>query len=975
MKKSFYLLICLLSILITVNGQESDVGSKIDLRTTPNNFERVNENVFSIPIYDIVIDGVNIPISIEYNTSGVRVNDEPSFLGLNWDLSYGPKILRHVNSIADEQQPIEIWQLPDEGSFYEVNGEYTYKGRYGEEGEWGGWLRRTLPHDLGDYYYVDPPSSSLPSNSWKSHVILHNVHDANPDEYSLLLNDKSYNFLITEGGLVKNKRYVGIEIDQNLITPESYPFEVKDNKGIKFSFIKGNNIFSGNRGTAHTCFDPTLIPNDFFSPYCDRFVIENIKINDNKNITFQYSTSTFDERLTIYHKKEYVIDNIGGQEFYNNTCKRKVRKLLELITTPKETIEFEYEEYIDTRYQGIANDYGLTSTANQTKLTKILIYDNNGVFKKGYRFTYGTHENNKLKLTSICLYADEVNEQIFRSFKYVPISTTDLTKQDYYSYYNDNNTGHLYPHRWDGSIGADRNYDDEKIKSGILNEIVYSTGGKVEIDYAPNAYIDEAFDESLYAGGVYPSEITFYDTDNTFISSVNYNSSKLTGFVEDQTNNGALYFKENYVNATISPWVLDEHARYSSSPIKGYVDIGHLLGSGFKYYEKGYFFCEKEIIKKDHLGNSNGKIVQKFSLDYLSHSKKGILQEERVYNDNNGLVKETKYQYNYEDISEEDIDYIQGIYLEDTRTKSANFTACSWSPWVKSYLLYERKFYHDIDFKLTQKNISEFFNGHQIQKTEKYEYNSNNRIHTLTTNTSDEQTVETEYLYLSDFSYIPESHQYTTLLSDNFDQPYLVNKWLIKDSHKFLLSSTINVYDMNGHVIEIHQAELDNPLPETEYQYPFFDTKWDEFVFPQNIYKPFLFLKYDIYGNVIEENNYNKNVVSYIWGNNYSQLIAKIENTDYSNIMDYILDSYGHSIEDIQNMENQGLVYLFNEMRSDKSDIMISSYTYNLLYGVESHVDHSGYEMLYNYDLFGRLKTIKDKEGSILKHYEYHFYE
>src|SRR5690606_7062780 len=55
----------------------------------------------NIPIYEIDFDGLKIPIALKYNTGGVRVEQEASWVGLGWSLSEGMTITREVNGYED----------------------------------------------------------------------------------------------------------------------------------------------------------------------------------------------------------------------------------------------------------------------------------------------------------------------------------------------------------------------------------------------------------------------------------------------------------------------------------------------------------------------------------------------------------------------------------------------------------------------------------------------------------------------------------------------------------------------------------------------------------------------------------------------------------------------------------------------------------------------------------------------------------
>lgn len=55
----------------------------------------------SIPIYTIEAKGLNIPISLNYNSNGIKVNEESSWVGLGWNLNTDFQIVQSVRGLDD----------------------------------------------------------------------------------------------------------------------------------------------------------------------------------------------------------------------------------------------------------------------------------------------------------------------------------------------------------------------------------------------------------------------------------------------------------------------------------------------------------------------------------------------------------------------------------------------------------------------------------------------------------------------------------------------------------------------------------------------------------------------------------------------------------------------------------------------------------------------------------------------------------
>ncbi len=78
----------------TVDGQSkseivANVGSNVDMYTGKANI--------TIPLHVIKVEGLNIPITISYQTGGIKVTDVTGTAGLGWNFSSGAKISRNMS--------------------------------------------------------------------------------------------------------------------------------------------------------------------------------------------------------------------------------------------------------------------------------------------------------------------------------------------------------------------------------------------------------------------------------------------------------------------------------------------------------------------------------------------------------------------------------------------------------------------------------------------------------------------------------------------------------------------------------------------------------------------------------------------------------------------------------------------------------------------------------------------------------------
>jgi YD repeat-containing protein len=64
---------------------------------------------------------------------------------------------------------------------------------------------------------------------------------------------------------------------------------------------------------------------------------------------------------------------------------------------------------------------------------------------------------------------------------------------------------------------------------------------------------------------------------------------------------------------------------------------------------------------------------------------------------------------------------------------------------------------------------------------------------------------------------------------------------------------------------------------------------------------------------------------------------------------------------------------VLDELRLYPSNAQMTTYTYSPLTGMSSSTDAKGEITYYEYDNFQRLMNIKDKDGNIIKHIDYHY--
>jgi YD repeat-containing protein len=134
-----------------------------------------------------------------------------------------------------------------------------------------------------------------------------------------------------------------------------------------------------------------------------------------------------------------------------------------------------------------------------------------------------------------------------------------------------------------------------------------------------------------------------------------------------------------------------------------------------------------------------------------------------------------------------------------------------------------------------------------------------------------------------------------------------------------------------------------------------------------------LFNKHDSYGNVLEKQLANNVKEVYLWGYGGIHPVAHIVGMSYDEVqaaanVDYdLLNGYSNIIEsELLRIRNALASYPFVQ-------IWTYTYTYRPLVRMLSETDPAGKIFYYEYDAFDRLSLVKDKDGNILKRYDYKY--
>lgn len=904
----------------------------------------------TIPLHKVNVEGFQLPFSINYLATGIKAKDEASAVGLKWALNAGGNISRNIFGLPDEKNGAsKAWFAHTDSELDSLLNECNDSA---------------LTPYYENYYSALPDlfHYNIAGESGKF------IFDNNQNLHKLESDDVKIEFRLTD--------------DHNTLT---------DAKGNRYHFEK-NNGAEETTVWSHATRDNY----DQMTEGINNWKVSQIVTNKGKEINFYYSSYVFNRNF-VFGSYEYVIreHKTTGIRFDTPTAYYKSYRynlaLVDSITTDKELIVFTYNN--DSAYSGMSRF--LKNMYVVSKLDKDTI--------KHIRFDYEPYNGDpRLKLTKVQIIDIPIDdsstqEPYVYNFYYdnqaLPVTEFwkddfDGYRQDVFGYINNNSVPHMIPTgnfeiiEGGGNDGtdsliyddnkldshADRNINSIKIKSGILTKITYPTGGSTIFEYEPNKAILEGGQEVFFPGLRVRKT---YDLDE---NESKYNE-KVFNYYEPDFDQVHIADMWNRFKSEGQPVChIYNLTKYSSNP---YINI--FPG---KYHSKG-FYKQVEI----HMEN-NGKITKKYNQGLNMNY---YITERAVHNDNEKIIEKSSYFYlDTLDVTIDDIYAITGRPFPCSSYKCDGLeygNPMGEGPPVIKYpslsqlsVTFPRK-----HLQIEQEHVEYYYDNNEqlidsLILKEKYTYNEFGLITRIEKQIIGDKTLITKNKYVSDYNYEQESYNDLTLsiLTDMYHDHHIgvlieTQQWLEKEGQINFVNGKINLYKNENEIFvpsEIYLARLEEPthsIVETSI-----DISNEVFQMDDVYQKEVAFKEYDIESNLIEYQIENRIPVSFLYGYNYTLPIAKIENTTHPQVST-ALSLVGYTVEDLQTKTDSELRFVFNQLRNELPDAMVTSYTHKPLIGVTSITDPRGQTQFYEYDGMNRLIRIKDHEGNIVEEYEYNY--
>ncbi len=350
----------------------------------------------NIPIYEINEGNIKVPISLSYLANGVRPDQHPGWVGMNWSLNAGGMITRIVKGAPDELYwKEEILAFIDNSQ---------WEGNY----------------QIGINYHLDQLAGSDWNSSAKVDVLAKNTswYETEPDEFIFNFGGYSGKFYINQDKYaVVSDPSIRVEVEDTMMLIQ-YPSYIINNYigGAGASFdeyeykIRGFRITTPD-GTAYefglwnrpqTANQPIEFSLDFFQQFdfndiWDSWYLASIKSPEGRRVDFQYTAgdpiASFGQ-TTAMNKMQYsetpsgilgILGPVSASSF--NITTRYTGKIifpvyLSKITTSAQEITFSTSNTSELTYVYPSINIDLFSQSKETYRSDVFNYfvSNNNIY-------------------------------------------------------------------------------------------------------------------------------------------------------------------------------------------------------------------------------------------------------------------------------------------------------------------------------------------------------------------------------------------------------------------------------------------------------------------------------------------------------------------------------------------------------------------------------------------------------------------
>ncbi|MFV0330433.1 MAG: hypothetical protein ACK5M3_16835 [Dysgonomonas sp.] len=935
--------------------------------------------VIEIPLYEIEIKGLKIPITLSYHAGGVKYMEYDGDVAAGWSVNAGGyRVSRTIMGKADEAYPMYKESDFNKWAGLKSRDALGYMASIihetGTADEYMSWCidqKESLDGEYDHFNYMLPGGGGQFLIVDRDEQIKRYIANTNPLNKVILANTQKLSLddmsIIDRNGFTyyMGKHPASSDVLTECYRPTGYKTgwplrQIRSpyNETVEFSYVKfdvshdrtdilqddyhtysiketSSTSYPGGGGldievhSAEASFAPTFV-NSYGSKYETCFISE---IRTDKEIV-EFVRYKYDSHSPAYVLKEIRIKTISGEE--------------------RKRISFSYNDF-----------------AQPHRLLEKIIVDNHI-----YNFTYYDSPGDIQFLYSDVWGYYKKAEQSNSWLNYMD----ERYKDDIIMYMN--SASNDYPMKlkditgWKNMIEwVDRESNGETTHAFSLKAISYPTGGVTEYIYEPNQYKDtyEAGQPIITGGGQRIKKIISRadGSSKPIISLFKYGLNE-NGYGEmhmvpnyirhDFVSEHTFQSFWNHIGITIASNIVTIK-NYSSrkpfnSDLYSNVPVTYSQISKYQYDEENSGFNGKTVSFYNTLNNTPYSVS---SLNYqslsnvLNHNilnivnayylgKKAIPDSLKIFDKENNLLKKEIYAYTTtHGIPFSGVKIKQIASYKDVSRPGTYYQLPESLP-VYPFVYKALQTFVGTDL-LTNKTTTTYDGGKAITTVQTNQYTSKNQLSQVTQSGSATGSLVKNYKYPQDYSTTP--------------YPEMVTKNMI--------SSVIEQITLNNGT-EIGRIKTD------------YYKDANNLILPQKVQTSasginglrtdIMYDSYDIKGNLLQYTCLDGIKVSYLWSYNYKYPVAEIVNADYSTVS----SALGINTTTLAQNSNPDATAIskIKSLNTALPQAHVTVLTYKPLIGTTSLTTPAGTSTGYEYnDPYWRLTDIKDHDNQLINKYSY----
>lgn len=967
-----------------------------------------------IPFYQLNIDGLKIPVSLEYNTQGIQINSVASREGTGWILNAGGNIGRSVKEVNDFHFVTRYFSGSGGtgGMPLDCASTLGYPLRVGWKYRNSNVCISTLPMPVpgpnnidispdifsvaapglqSQFYYPDSEMAVAPINDQPETTT---PKELEPTGSVFSSRIKDINVTYPSDSNFPSF-FQNIPLDRRRVR-DYFNFGITHN-GFKYSF---NDYDLSYLNSPNSYFDTPIggVNHQELNWDISAWHLNTIEnINTGNKVEFVYESVPFYTTSKLLYK--YFIDQPNYSNYieppnYNDVTETNVflsPKRIKTIISDEVTIQFKYEH----PRKDLIGDYALTGVEIWSNAQNKLI--------KAYKLSYSYMNSSASDGFDKRLYLDQVEELGQNNSgtvqKYVlnyvkgnlPGSNT-TNQSDWYGYYKRNYNGALerpilymnmglknfsiLPVQLQGnetySLRGNRNIypDVNDMQVGMLSKIIYPTGGYTSLWYEANRF--RLKNQDILGGGlrILRQEISNGNT----IRKLSYTYKEADGISSGYVNNIPSY---GYLTSELAEGVYGSGGFNNLSQqekqdfiggtfltmIRSLVSVDKTQNtfvgySSVKEEEQGKGYTVYQYSSPKVYSNTPPTLIAGSSLTssfFLNNTSYPNLDVQTNMDVRTGkLTSKEVFSAANELLRKETYQYLYKTFAETAVTRSRNIPFVTLSGgYPISFTMGVKLLSHRN--MLSEKHSWDYAAGGVIENVEKLEYDPDLPLLKTQTTTLGGDVMTGKLYYPKDMLGVQPSEM-QQLLSQKRDGEVIKTESfkngvkLVEKQVKY--GANTSTAGKLQPVSSYESMETINTAAEND--------------------KVMSIDLYDEKGHILQTTDQSNISTAVIYGYKNTLPIAKIVGAKYNQISGNISDIVNKSNLDVDAASEKALINSLDQFtRALPSSYQVITYTHDPLIGITSVADNTGIRKYYTYDVAGRLQSTKDSEEKTTASFNY----